>query len=140
MVDIILACVCRGGRVPVSPAGAGGLLIIGGLGHGLVPGNEDVLRLELPVALLHGPDRDDDPAAYPQDPGQLPDGSHSPLRGGNVVDDGDGKNSIKRFILVRQRQTITDKYLLMKDIRGSSRKKKTIFVVIGQISLNSYPP
>ena len=61
-----------------------------------------------PVALLHGPDGDDDPATHPEDPGQLPDGPNPPLRGGNVVDHGNGQNCIKSFILVRQSQVITD--------------------------------
>ena len=110
MVDIILASVGGGGGITITSTG-GLPLVIGGLGHRFVPGNEDVLGLELPVALLHGPDGDDDPAAHPEDPCQLSDGSDPPLRGGNVVDHGDGQNCIKSFILVRQSHVITDKYL-----------------------------
>ena len=66
------------------------------------------------MALLHGPYRDDDPAANPEDPGELPDGPNPPLRGGNVVDHGNGQNCIKSFILVRQSHVITDKYLQLK--------------------------
>ena len=72
------------------------------------------LGLELPVALLHGPDGDDDPAAHPEDPCQLPDGPDPPLCGGNVVDHGNGQNCIKSFILVRQRHVITDQYLQLR--------------------------
>ena len=54
---------------------------------------------------------DDDPAPDPEDPGQLPQGPHPPLRGGDVVDDGDGEDRVKAVIFVRKRHVITDKYL-----------------------------
>ena len=68
----------------------------------------------------YNPDRwevgipDDDPAPDPEYPGQLPQGPHPPLRGGNVVDHSDGEDSVKAVIFVRKRHVITDKYLQIK--------------------------
>ena len=104
------------GHVLLGGAGGGGgvpvLLGRGGLCWS-VPGDQDVLRLEPPVALLHGPDRDDDPPAHPEDPRQLPDGPHSPLRGGDVMDDSDRHHGVKTVIFVWKSQVITDEHLVL---------------------------
>ena len=54
---------------------------------------------------------DDDPAPDPEDPGQLPQRPHPPLRGGDVVDHGNRENGVEAVIFVRKRHVITDKYL-----------------------------
>ena len=100
MGHVVLAGAGRRGRVPV-------LLGRGG-GPRSVPGDQHVLGLKLPMALLHRPDRDDDPAANPEDPGQLPDSSDPPLGGRDVVDDGHGEDGVKTVVLVGQSHVITD--------------------------------
>ena len=78
-----------------------------------MPGDQHVLRLKLPVALLHRPDRDDDPAANPEDPGQLPDSSDPPLGGSDVVDDGHGEDGVETVVLVGKSHVITDENLIV---------------------------
>ena len=99
------------GHVVLAGAGGGGRVSVL-LGRGRrprsVPGDQHVLRLKLPVTLLHRPDRDDDPAANPEDPGQLPDSSDPPLGGGDVVDDGHGEDGVKTVVLVGKSHVITD--------------------------------
>ena len=109
---VVLAGAGGGGRVPV--------LLGRGRRTRSVPGDQHVLGLELPVALLQRPDGDDDPPANPQDPRQLPDGSDPPLGGGDVVDDGHGEDGVKTVVLVGKSHVITDEnfiVLLSRDLR-----------------------
>ena len=131
---VVLAGAGGGGRVPV--------LLGRGRRAGSVPGDQHVLGLEPSVSLLHAPDRDDDATpdlnnslfdsfydslvtAYPEDARQLPQRPHPPLRGGDVVDDGDGENGVKTVIFVRKRHVITDKYL--------GKSKQNIFPLLKSV-------
>ena len=102
---VVLAGAGGGGRVPV--------LLRRGRRAWSVPGDQHVLRLKPSMALLHRPDRYDDPAANPQNPRQLPNGSDPTLRGGDVVDDGHGEDGVKTVVLVGQSHVITDQNLIV---------------------------
>ena len=102
---VILAGAGRRGGVPV--------LLGRGRRAWSVPGDQHVLRLKPSMALLHRPDRYDDPAANPQNPRQLPNGSDPTLRGGDVVDDGHGEDGVKTVVLVGQSHVITDQNLIV---------------------------
>ena len=105
MGHVVLAGAGRRGRVPV-------LLGRGG-GPWSVPGDQHVLGLKLPMALLHRPDGDDDPPADPQNPRQFPDSSDTALRGGDVVDDGHGEDGVETVVLVGKSHVITDENLIV---------------------------
>ena len=61
----------------------------------------------LSMPLLHRPHADHDLSPNPQCPSDLPDGPDPPLYGGDVVDDGDGQNSVETIIAERKAQVIT---------------------------------
>ena len=59
------------------------------------------------MSLLHGPDADDDPAADPEHPRQLPQRPHAALGRRDVVDDGDRQRSVHALVAERQHEVIT---------------------------------
>ncbi len=76
-----------------------------------MPGNEDVLAFESPMALLHRPDADHDPASDAEDSTHFSQSLDPTLRRGHVVDDGHGEDGVEAGIPERKREIVAEQHL-----------------------------
>lgn len=78
------------------------------------------------MTLFHGPDRDENLSTYPHDSCEFLDGSHPPVGGGKVVDDGDRQHRIESLVSEGKVQIVTGQNLVAAPGTGRSRQGSTV--------------